>query len=41
MQRRKFSRKFKVEAARLVREHGVMVTQAGRALVVLDNFLRK
>ena len=29
MQRRKFSREFKVEAVRLVRERGVSVAQAG------------
>jgi hypothetical protein len=33
MQRRKFSREFKVEAVRLVRERGVSVAQVGRNLV--------
>ena len=41
MQRRKFSREFKVEAVRLVRERGVSVAQAGRDLDVHENFLRK
>ena len=32
MQRRKFSRKFEIEAVKLVRERGVTVAQAGRDL---------
>ncbi len=41
MQRRKFSREFKLEAARLVRERGVAVAQAARDLDVHENVLRK
>jgi transposase len=41
MQRRKFSREFKVEAVRLVRERGVTVAQAARDLDVHENVLRK
>ena len=41
MQRRKFSREFKVEAVRLVNERGVAVAQAGRDLDVHANVLRK
>ncbi len=41
MQRRKFSREFKVEAVRLVKERGVSVAQAGRDLDVHENVLRK
>ncbi len=41
MLRRKFSREFKVEAVRLVRERGVTVAQAGRDLDVHENVLRK
>ena len=41
MLRRKFSREFKVEAVRLVRERGVSVAQAGRDLDVHENVLRK
>ena len=41
MQRRKFSREFKVEAVRLVRERGVSVAQAGWDLGVHENVLRK
>jgi transposase len=41
MQRRKFSREFKVEAVKLVKERGVSVTQAGRDLGVHENVLRK
>jgi len=41
MQRRKFSREFKVEAVRLVREGGVPATQAARDLDVHVNVLRK
>jgi len=36
MQRRKFSREFKVEAVKLVRERGVSVAQAGRDLARLS-----
>ena len=41
MQRRKFSREFKVEAVKLVRERGVSVAQASRDLGVHENVLRK
>lgn len=41
MQRRKFSREFKLEAVRLVRERGVAVAQASRDLDVHENVLRK
>ena len=41
MQRRKFSREFKIEAVRLVRERGVSVAQASRDLDVHENVLRK
>src|SRR5271166_4093242 len=41
MQRRKFSREFKVEAVRLVRERGVRAAQAARDLDVHENVLRK
>ena len=41
MQRRSFSREFKVEAVRLVRERGVSVAQAARDLGVHENLLRK
>lgn len=41
MQRWKFSREFKLEAERLVRERGVSVVQAGRDLDVHENVLRK
>ena len=41
IQRRKFSREFKVEAVRLVRERGVTVAQAARDLDVHENVLRK
>lgn len=41
MQRRKFSREFKLEAARLVRQRGVAVAQAARDLDVHENVLRK
>ena len=34
MQRRRFSREFKIEAVKLVRERGVSVAQAGRDLDV-------
>jgi transposase len=41
MERRRFTREFKVEAVRLVREHGVAVKQAARDLNVHENVLRK
>ena len=41
MQRRKFSREFKIEAIKLVRERGVSVAQAGRDLGAHENVLRK
>ena len=41
MQRRKFSREFKIEAVRLVRERGVSVAQASRDIEVHENVLRK
>ena len=41
MGRRSFSREFKVEAVRLVRERGVSVAQASRDLDVHENLLRK
>ncbi|GMO96254.1 hypothetical protein TM239_11290 [Bradyrhizobium sp. TM239] len=41
MQRRKFSREYKIEAVKLVRERGVSVAQAGRGLSVHENVLRK
>jgi transposase len=41
MQRRKFAREFKLEAARMVRECGVAVRQAARDLDVHENVLRK
>ena len=41
MQRRKFSREFKLEAARLVRDRGVSAAQAARDLEVHANVLRK
>ena len=41
MQRRSFSREFKVEAVKLVRERGVSAAQAGRDLGVHENVLRK
>lgn len=41
MQRRKFSREFKVEAVKLVLERGVSVAQAGRDLGLHENLLRK
>ena len=41
MQRRKFSREFKIEAVKLVRERAVSVAQAGRDLGVHENVLRK
>jgi transposase len=41
LQRRKFSRGFKVEAVRLIKERGVSVAQAARDLDVQENVLRK
>ena len=41
MERRRFSREFKLEAVRLVRERGVSVAQAARDLDVHENVLRK
>ena len=41
MQRRKFSREFKLEAVRLVKARGVAVAQAARDLAVHENVLRK
>jgi transposase len=41
MQRRKFSREFKVEAVKLVRERGVSAAQAARDLDVHENVMRK
>jgi transposase-like protein len=41
MQRRRFSREFKVEAVRLMKDRGVSVAQAARDLDVHENVLRK
>ena len=41
MQRKKFSREFKLDAVRLVRERGVSVAQASRDLDVHQNVLHK
>lgn len=41
MVRRRFSREFKLEAVRLVRERGVSVAQAARDLDLHENQLRK
>jgi transposase len=41
MERRKFSREFKLEAVKLVRDRGVTSAQASRALGVHANVLRK
>lgn len=41
MQRRSFSREFKLEAVKLVRERGVSVAQAARDLDVHENVLLK
>ena len=41
MQRRKFSREFKFEAVKLVRDRGVSVAQAARDLDLHENVLRK
>ena len=40
MERRKFSREFKLEAVNLIRERGVSFAQAGRDLDVHQNVLR-
>jgi transposase len=41
MERRKFTREFKLEAVKLVRERGVAVRQAAQDLGVHENVLRK
>ena len=41
MGRRQFTREFKIEAVRLVRERGVSVAQAARDIDVHENTLRK
>ncbi len=41
MQRRKFSREYKFEAVKLVRDRGVTVAQAARDLDLHENVLRK
>lgn len=41
MQQRKFSREFKLEAVKLVRDQGVAVAQAARDLNLHENVLRK
>jgi len=41
MQRRKFSREFKLEAVSLVKDRGVAIAQTARDLDVHDNVLRK
>lgn len=41
MQRRIFSREYKLEAVKLIRERGVTVAQAARDLDVHENVLRK
>jgi len=41
MQQRKFSREFKVEAGRLIKERDVAVAQASRDLDLHENVLRK
>ena len=41
MGRRVFSREFKLEAVKLVRERGVTIAQAARDLEVHENVLRK
>jgi transposase len=41
MERRKFSREFKLEAVKLVRERGVSIAQAARELDLHVNVLRK
>lgn len=41
MQWRKFSREFKLEALKLVRQRGISVSQANRGLDLHENVLRK
>jgi len=41
MGRRQFTKEFKVEAVRLIRDRGVSVAQASRDLDVHENLLRK
>jgi transposase len=41
MRRRRFSREFKVEAVKLVKDRGVSVAQAARDLDVHENVMRK
>ena len=41
MQRRKFTREFKVEAVRMTKDRGVSVAQGSRDLAVHPNVLRK
>jgi transposase len=41
MARRQFSREFKLEAVKLVKERGVSIAQASRDLGVHENVLRK
>jgi transposase len=41
MQRKKFSREFKLEAVNLVRERGVSIAQASRDLEINHNMLRR
>ena len=41
MRRRRFSREFKVEAVKLVKERGLSVAQAARDLDVHENVMRK
>jgi transposase len=41
MARRQFSREFKLEAVKLVKERGVTIAQASRDLDVHENVLRK
>ena len=41
VKRRQFSKEFKIEAVRLVRERGISVVQAAKDLDVHENVLRK
>ena len=41
MTRRQFTREFKLEAVRLMREQGISVAQASRDLDIHENVLRK
>jgi transposase len=41
MERRKFTREFKLEAVKLIQEHGVTVAQAARDLGVQGSVLRR